>query len=299
MKKFFLIFLWLGLSALYLFPESGSGILALRANLWAQMTVSAFVLASGGAVLQILLANPLADPWLLGVTGLSSLGSAVAVFFALSPLLFWSTAFSLAGSGVAIAFLLLASRRHSAATLILVGVGINSLCSALIVLLQGFLSPNNFFASLSRISGYFTERSLNERMLLLPALFLAAFLPWRYQKELFILAAGETSAQSVGVDAKKIKKIGIISLSAALALTAGLSGTVGFIGLAAPHIIKRMFGFSHILDIECLLPLSGILILAAALILRLLPAGVFVPLGSVLALLGAPLFIWLLFKESR
>ncbi|MGL5721259.1 MAG: FecCD family ABC transporter permease [Brevinema sp.] len=291
--------LWIILSACYIFPQSSGGILSLRLNLWAQMNITAFILAGSGAVLQILLRNPLADPWLLGVTGASSLGAVLASFFALAPIILWRTGFSLVGSFFCIIFLFYAGRKHRAELLILMGVGINALCSALIVLVQGLLSPNNLAVSFMRISGHFSERSLGERILLLPAIVSVSFILVRFRKELFILAGGELSAQSVGIDTKKISRLCIVVISFAVALVSGLAGMIGFIGLAVPHIIRRFLGFEHVLDLEYLIPISGSLIMLGALAARLIPAGVFVPLGSVLALFGAPFFIVVLYRSYQ
>ena len=291
--------LWVILSACYLFPQSTDEILSLRLNLWAQMNVTAFILAGSGAVLQILLRNPLADPWLLGVTGASSLGATIAAFWALAPIIVWRTGFSLVGSSICILFLFYAGRKHRAELLILMGVGINALCSALIVIIQGLLSPNNLAVSFMRISGHFSERALGERLLLVPAIMSVAFILVRFRKELFILAGGELSAQSVGIDTKKISRLCIGIISIAVALVSGLAGMIGFIGLAVPHVIRRFLGFEHILDLEYLIPISGSLIMLGALAARLIPAGVFVPLGSVLALFGAPFFIIILYRSYQ
>ncbi|MGL5253817.1 MAG: FecCD family ABC transporter permease [Brevinema sp.] len=298
-KPVIFLILWGILSACYIFPQSSGGILSLRLNLWAQMNITAFILAGSGAVLQILLRNPLADPWLLGVTGASSLGATLASFWALAPILIWRTSFSLVGSFICILFLFYAGRKHRAELLILMGVGINALCSSLIVIIQGLLSPNNLAVSFMRISGHFLERSLGERLLLLPAIICISFVLVRFKKELFILAGGEISAQSVGVDTKKISQLCIVIISIAVSLVSGVAGMIGFIGLAVPHIIKRFLGFEYILDLQYLIPISGSLIMLGALAARTIPSGIFVPLGSVLALFGAPFFIFILYKSYQ
>lgn len=298
MKKNILFFIWGILSLIYLFYHVDSQVFFfLRLNLWIQMISVAFVLGATGAILQVLLHNPIADPWLLGVSGASNLGTVLASFFVLSPILFWRTLFSLLGSYSVILFLF-TNKYFNIQRFVLIGIGINALCGSLIIFLQSFLAPNDFVSVFVRIAGHFTVRSLNERLLLIPAVGLIIYFLIIRKKELLILRSGEILAATVGVDIHKIKYEAFIICSIALAFVISISGNIGFIGLATPHMIRMFFGEKHSLSIEYIFPLSGILILSAALLVRLMPSGVFIPIGAAMSLIGAPIFIYILSKNN-
>lgn len=302
MKKSLIIILWLSLSVLYfIIGIENMDFVALRLNVWFQMTITAFVLAATGSILQILLQNPIADPWILGVTGASGLGTVVAGLLKLTPILFWRTSYSLVGAGLAILFLFIIAKRSSSFNMsrfVLIGIGLNTFCSSLIIFLQSIIAPNNFFTSLVRISGHFVSRSFIELIITLCALIMLVFYLLYRHKELSILSTGEELAASVGVSVYHIKKEAIIICAIALAIVVSIAGSIGFIGLATPHIIRVLFGEEDTLNPEVLIPISGILIVLAALIVKILPNGVFVPIGTAMSLIGAPIFLLILLRNQ-
>ena len=303
MKKTIIIFLWFVFSACYIFLDLYHiDFISLRINIWVQMTITAFVLASTGAILQNMLQNPIADPWLLGVSGASSLGTVVVSLLQLTPILFWRTTGSLLGSVCAISFLFFIAKgsfNFNVNRFILIGIGINSFCASLILFLQSLIAPNDFFTTLVRTSGYFVQRSFLELIILFVVLLLlTGYLHFR-NKELKILSVGDELAASVGVPVHRIKIEVIMVCTITLAMVVSISGSIGFIGLATPHIVRLIFGEREVLSMEILFSVSGILILSAAFLVRLLPEGTFVPIGSAMSLLGAPMFIYILIKNSR
>ncbi len=300
--KNIIILSWVGVSALYLFGDLAQiDFLGLRLNLWIQLNITAFILASCGAMLQHILKNPIADPWILGVSGASTLSTVIIGFLHLTPILFWRTFGALCGAGIAILFLLAIAKKDSRLNIskfILIGLGINSFCSALIIFLQSLANPNDFVSSVIRISGHFSQRTTSEILLLFGALALFVVYLHIRKQELSIINTGDDLALSVGVPVQKIKKETLIVTSIGLAISVSISGNIGFIGLATPHIIRLIFGEKEVLSSDMLFCIASILMMIAALILRMLPMGVFVPIGTTIALLGAPLFIYILIKSS-
>ncbi|MGL4367382.1 MAG: FecCD family ABC transporter permease [Brevinemataceae bacterium] len=302
MKKIILFSIWILLSIIYIWQGVSihDGFFSLRLNLWVQMIATAFVLASTGSILQILLHNPIADPWLLGISGASNLGAVIAVVAPWKPFLLWRTVFSLIGAlSVVVILYFYRINTFNVQHFVLVGIGINALCSALIVFLQNFFKPEEFFLSLAGISGHFMARTVLERMLLVPSLVAVWFFLTFRNRELSILQCGEQLSSTIGVDTGRIKFEGMLVCCVALSFTVSLSGNLGFIGLAAPHIIRMLFGEKYTLDPEFILPVSGILILFAALLVRLMPNGIFISIGSAMALIGAPIFIYIIVKNTR
>lgn len=300
--KHTIFFIWIVLSLSYLFWDLEYIFLALRLNLWFQLNCSAFILAACGAILQNILKNPIADPWILGVSGASTLSTVIVSLLHLTPILFWRTFGALSGAGIAIILLLIISKKQHSFNMskfILIGLGINSFCSALIIFLQSLASPNEFVSSVIRISGHFSERTFEELILLFIALFSFTFYLNHRNNEISILSTGDELALSVGVPVTKIKAESLVISSIGLAISVSISGNIGFIGLVSPHIIRLLFGDSKVLSSELLFCVSGIIMMGAALLLRLLPNGVFVPVGTAIALLGAPFFIYILVKSSN
>jgi len=303
MKKHILFFIWGFLTFIYLSYQVDTQVFFfLRLNLWIQMIAVAFVLGATGSILQVILHNPIADPWLLGVSGASNLGIVLASLLMLSPLLLWRIAFSLLGAYSVILFLVLYIKNKSYFNVqyfILIGIGINTLCGSLIVFLQSLLTPNDFTSVFIRITGHFTVRDLEERLLLIPSVLLIIYYLLYRKKELQILSSGEILATTIGVDSKRIKYEGLIICSISLAFAISISGSIGFVGLATSHLIRNIFGTKYSLSLEYLFPMSGILILCAALLVKMMPNSIFIPIGSAMSLIGAPIFIYILMKNSN
>ena len=302
-KTIIIISLWFVFSVCYIFLDLYRiDFISLRLNIWIQMTITAFVLASTGAILQSILQNPIADPWLLGVSGASNLGTVIISLLQLTPILFWRTTGALIGSIIAISFLFVVAKRSfnfNVSRFILIGIGVNSFCTSLIMFLQSFIAPNDFFTTLVRTSGYFVQRSFVELTILFAVLLLLTGYLYLRNKELNILSVGDELAASVGVPIQQIKLEVIIVCTIALAMVVSISGSIGFIGLATPHIVRLIFGEKEVLSMEILFSVSGILIISAAFLVRLLPDGTFVPIGSAMSLLGAPMFIYILTRNTR
>ncbi|MGL4676717.1 MAG: iron ABC transporter permease [Brevinema sp.] len=300
--KIIIILLWIGISIIYLLGKlPDSQFLGLRLNLWIQMNICAFILSTTGAMLQNILKNPIADPWILGVTGVSSLSVVIVSLLQLTPIIFWRTTGSLVGSGLVIFFLLIIAQRSKPldfSKFILIGLGINSFCSALIIFLQNLSSPNNFVSSVIRISGHFTQRSSLELSMLFVVLILLTRYLYQRHRELSILSTGNDLSLSVGVPVARIKIEALIVSSVSLAVSVSIAGNIGFIGLATPHIIRMIFGEKEVLSPKILFCTSGTIIMTATLLLRMIPNGIFVPIGTAIALLGAPLFIYILLSSS-
>jgi iron complex transport system permease protein len=302
-KTVFYIILFIFIAAgavFFVLYQSGPAfdtILPIRLNLLAQYFFIAMILSFSGMILQTLLANPLAEPYILGVSGGSGLGSVAAVFFSVAPVILFRTVFAAAG-GVAVGLLILlfSGRRNnfSIGVAVLAGVGFNSFASAGIVLLQNLMRPNDFRASISWLLGnidYITapELAVLGAGALPPLLFLLV-----YGKELDIYLSGDEMATAVGVDTGRLKIIGFIAVSLSAAIGVSIAGMIGFIGLIVPHIVKMLLRPTHRGSV---LPLAltgfGILLIAGILSKTLVP-GTILPLGAMTSLIGAPFFVYLL-----
>lgn len=256
-------------------------------------------LGISGAVLQGYLRNPLAEPGVMGIAGGASLGAVVAIHTGLAG------AFSLAlaaggltGAALAtLAVLLLAGERSGPLTLILAGVAISSITGALTTLALN-LSPNPFASVeiLYWMLGSLTDRSLLHVWIAAPLIGIGAALLLATSRALEALTLGEEAAQNLGVDPKRLRLQIVAGTSLAVGAATAVAGTIAFVGLVVPHVLRPFVGQS-----PGRLPLISLfggafLVLAADIALRLVSPAGDLKLGVVTALIGAPFFLWLVLK---
>jgi iron complex transport system permease protein len=259
-------------------------------------------LGLSGAVLQGYLRNPLAEPGLLGITGGASLGAVIAIHSGAAAAFALALPMGgLAGAALAAtAVMLLAGERSGPLTLILAGVAISSLAGALTTLALN-LSPNPFASveMLFWLLGSLTDRSLTHVWLAAPLIIVGAGLLMTTGRALDALTLGEEAAQNLGVDLKALRMRIVAGTALAVGAATAVSGTIGFVGLVVPHLLRPLVGHEP----RRLLPASAFggaaLVLAADVALRLFAPLSEVRLGVVTALIGAPFFLWLVVKTRR
>lgn len=262
-------------------------------------------LATSGAVLQGLFRNPLASSGTLGVSAGASLGAVLSIYLGLTALSVWAMP-SLAFVGAALSLLLvygIASDRGQApvATLLLAGIAVASLNIAMSSMVQA-LALQKWEVGKSIV--YWTMGGLDRRTwhhvaLIAPLLVLALTVVLAHCRELDILLAGETQAAAVGVNVAKTRFILLAMVALLDAGAVSVSGGIGFVGLMVPHIVRMITGpyHRHIIPLSAL---GGALVLSGAdLLLRSSLAGNDIPVGIFTAALGAPFFLWLLYRSRR
>ncbi len=264
-------------------------------------TLSAFVtgglLALAGAMMQVLLRNPLADPYVLGVSGGAAVSTLLLMLLGLSG--FWLIIGSWAGSLMTILLVVtLANMKKSWATdrLLLTGVALACGFSASISFIL-LMSPDKalrgmLFWLIGDLS--FARLPLFEGFILL----LGVIWSTRLARELNILTRGEREAKALGVNPQHLRwKIYFLSsLLTATAVT--LAGCIGFIGLIVPHIFRLFFGYDHRFLLPGCVLLGGSLLTIADTLARTLITPQQLPVGIVMALIGVPMFLILLQKNA-
>ncbi len=259
-------------------------------------------LGMSGAALQGYLRNPLAEPGLLGVTGGASLGAVIAIHTgAASAFAVALPLGGLAGAGVAaIAVLGLAGARTGPLALILAGVAMSSVAGALTALAVN-LSPNPF-ASVEIVFwmlGSLSDRSLVHVWLAAPFIAAGLLVLSRTALGLDALVLGEDAAANLGSDLARLRLTVVIGSALAVGAATAVAGAIGFIGLIVPHLLRPLVGFLP----SRLIPASALagaaFVLAADVILRLLPTSLDIRLGVATAIVGAPFFLWLVLQSRR
>jgi iron complex transport system permease protein len=254
------------------------------------------VLGLTGAALQALFANPLASPDITGTSSGAALGAVIgSTFLGLtSPITMGVSG----AAGAVLALLLLfvvAGRRPDAATLLLAGLAISLAAGALTSLALALApSPFAFYEAFDWLMGSLVDRSLGQAAAALLPASIAAALLLRRAGALDRLALGEDVAASMGVAPGRLRQEVVLLSAVAVGACVAVCGAVGFVGLIAPVIARRLTR-GH--PGRALLPaaLIGALILVAAdLLTRMAPLGRTIPLGVITATIGTPLFLWVL-----
>ncbi len=255
-------------------------------------------LGMSGAALQGYLRNPLADPGVVGVTSAASLGAVLALYTGISML--FPLALPLMGIAGALASALLLqgmAGRGGVLTLVLAGVAISSLCAALMSLALN-LSPNPYAAAeiMFWLMGSVTDRSVDHIALAAPLMLLGWLMLALAARSLDALSLGDEAAAALGVNLPRTRALVITGSAISVGAATAVSGGIGFIGLVVPHLLRGLVGHTP----SRLLPLSAlggaVLLLAADILVRILPTGMELKLGVVTSLIGAPFFLWLIFR---
>ncbi|MCA9520814.1 MAG: iron ABC transporter permease [Myxococcales bacterium] len=264
-------------------------------------------LALCGAALQALVRNPLADPYILGVSGGAALGGALWQAIGFSSALSWQLGPFAAFAGAGLAALLvfrLASRgeRLYSLSLLLTGVMINVFCSAAIMLIKTIVRPEKAQALLMWLMGSLAFESLELRHVGIVALIvLVGSAPLLlHARQLNAMLLGDDQAQSLGVAVRRVRIVVFAASSMLVGAAVSLTGMIGFIGLVVPHIMRLLCGPDHrlLFPVSALVGATFLVLcdLAVRLIFRFL--GHDFPVGVMTALIGGPLFVYLLRRHE-
>jgi len=281
-------------------------------DLRAPRTALALIIGAGlgasGAALQGYTRNALADPGILGFSATAAFGAVLALYFGVRTWRVFGfnidmvTAAALMGAGLgALLILAVAGRRQGATTLILAGVGVGALATALTGLLMNF-APNPWALSeiVYWLMGSLRNASYDGAILCGALTIIGLGLLFLAGPNLRTLSLGEDTARSLGVSLVRVRLLLVTGTALCVGSGVAAAGAIGFIGLFIPHIIRALFGS----DPARLIPLSalggaGFLVLADTCARMLSGQGTQIYLGILTALIGAPFFIWLALRESR
>lgn len=259
-------------------------------------------LGLSGAALQGYLRNPLAEPGLIGVSSSAALGAVVTLQTGLAAqMMFALPFFGLFGAGVAVVLLLLlAGPRGGSLTLILAGIAISALAAALTSLVLN-LSPNPFATSeiVFWMLGSLADRSFSHITIALPFMVLGWILILSTSRGLDALILGEDAAASLGINLTRLRWVLVLGVAACTGAATSVVGAIGFVGLVVPHILRPFVGARP----SRLLPASALggaaLVLAADIAARIILPDRDLKLGVVMAIIGAPVFLHLIYRTRR
>ncbi|WP_194207035.1 iron ABC transporter permease [Superficieibacter sp. 1612_C1] len=262
-------------------------------------------LALSGCVMQGLFRNPLADPGLLGISSGSALAVAcwlvlplpVPALVALyAPML---AAFIGSLAVMVVIFLLSRARDNSLSRLLLVGIAINALCGAAVGLLS-WLSNDAQLRQLSQWGMGSLGQAQWSTLLVATTLILpAAVAVWWVARQLNLLQLGDEEAHYLGVNVPQLQRVMLLCSALLVAAAVAISGIIGFIGLVVPHLMRMWLGADHRALVPGSLLAGAILLLIADTAARTVVVPAEMPVGLITSLLGAPWFLWLIFRQRR
>ena len=264
-------------------------------------TLVGATLSLGGLVFQALLRNPLAEPYILGISGGSAIGAISGIMLGLSRFPGVSlTAFL--GSLATLGLILIMTTGQSILkkeSLLLSGVMVNAFCSAVILFLISLTHDSRLHNILFWLMGDLSTADMRQVAILAAMLFPCFVLIFWLSHSMNLLLMGKELAQTMGVNIKLVTLVLLVTASFMVSATVSYCGLLGFIGLVMPHLLRLLLGSDHRVLVPACIMGGGAFLAICDLLARTLPEQGEMPPGVITALIGAPLFIFLLKKSGR
>ncbi len=258
-------------------------------------------LSTAGAGFQALLRNPLADPYVLGVSSGAALGAIVSlIVLPFTPGAVQVAAFAGAAATItAVYFLGRRGRQLDSATLLLAGIVTASFLSAVIMFLMTILSSRDLRGMAFWLMGDLSSAPAVDLRWLYLVLVIAAGSIYTTSSDLNLILTGEQEARHLGVNVKRVKLVVYVGASLLTGLAVSVSGAIGYVGLLVPHVMRMLFGTDYRLLIPASAIGGAIIVVAADLLARTIVAPTELPVGAMTAIAGAPVFIYLMRRRVR
>lgn len=288
-------------------PQSYTGILKQILVLRAYRILTAFVvggaLAVAGTAYQAVLRNPLAEPFILGISGGASIGAALAIVSGIAAYSYFCLPFSaFIGAIVVLGIVLLLSRGKGVEysnNVMLSGIIVGTLCSSILM----FIISNLGLQDLNSITWWMLGnlQPTNVELLIVVCIIvtIGTFVLFLYGKNINVISMGEEMAYYLGMSPFVLALIVLGIASLLTAAVVSIAGIIGFVGLLIPHILRRLFGADH----RNLFPLAfvfgGMFIILCDTFARVVIAPQIIPVGVVTAFIGGPFFLWILNKRRK
>ncbi len=269
-----------------------------------RVIVTAFagaIFALSGIYMQTLTQNPVAEPYVLGISSGASAGAVFAIIFGFSTALGGYAVQTAAFLGALIALslvLTLAGRHPSPLRLILLGLGISAFFSALTTFtLNEAQNDSQLRSAVFWMLGSFSAVRWEDIPIISVSFLIALAMGLILEKELDALLLGDSTAASLGVSVKPVKRIIALVSAVIVSIVISRTGVIGFVGLIVPHVARRIVGVSH----KRLIPVAALLgasfMVGADSLARTLFSPEEIPVGIITSLMGAPLFIWIVQRD--
>jgi iron complex transport system permease protein len=258
-------------------------------------------LSVAGVVFQALLRNPLAEPFILGVSSGGTLGAVIAITFGIGLSVVSVPVFAFVGSLIVMLIVYNIAQRYgrlNPTTLLLVGIMTGAFFNA-IILLTVALRHQEARGALLWLMGNLASADFNSLLVVAPFVLFAVVVIFIFSRSYNLIAIGEETAANLGLEVEKFKRLSYLLASMITGLVVSVSGVIGFIGLLIPHICRMMFGSDNRLVIPVSFFMGAIFLVIVDMVARTIISPAEIPVGAVTAAVGAPLFIWLLSRDGK
>lgn len=254
-----------------------------------------------GATYQSVFRNPLTDPYVLGVSSGASLGAATAIILGLQAYLWGVGGLALVGGLATMAAIYriasMGNRIHTT-TLLLTGTCFTFLASAVISFLM-VIHQDKMESIIFWTMGSFASATWTEVAILAPITLAGCLTVMYLAKDMNLLLVGGEAAQSMGVEVERMKKVLLVATTLMVAFAVSCCGVIGFVGLIVPHAVRLATGADNRRVLPYSILLGGMFLMLCDTLARMLMPPAELPVGALTALIGAPMFIWLLYKNKK
>ncbi|MDW5562050.1 MAG: iron ABC transporter permease [Methanomassiliicoccus sp.] len=283
-------------------PQAAYIVLQLRLPRIAGAIVCGFGLAACGAAMQSMMKNPLADPYTMGISSGAGLGAAIAIIlgfelFAGAGIV--TNAFIFAIIPAMVVLILSQVRRASPTMMILCGISLMYIFSAITSLLMLLATPDDLAAVYTWTIGSLSKVSWENLPIMTVVVILGSVYLQYLANQLNIMSIGDESAKSLGVNVERRRLICLLVITLMAASIVSFTGIIGFVGLVCPHIVRIVMGS----DNKFLIPGSAIfgsaMLIVSDLVARTVVSPTMLPVGVITACIGGPLFMYLILKNRK
>lgn len=261
-------------------------------------------LAGAGVVFQGVLRNPLAEPYVLGISSGAAFGATLAIVSGVSIGVFGMTSVSVAAFIGAILTMIVVyniaqiGSKSSMTTLLLSGIAVSSLLSSLVSLMIS-LNRDQIERIIFWTMGSLGSIKMSQLEVVYIPILLSILVFLFFSRDLNVMLLGDETATSMGIDVKVLRRILLLAATIATSFSVSISGIIGFVGLIIPHSMRLIVGPNHKYLIPSSLLMGSIFLIISDTIARTIIAPGQLPLGVITAIIGAPYFIYLLYKNNK
>ena len=262
------------------------------------------LLSMAGAVYQAIFQNPMADPYVIGISSGAAFGATIAIIFLPPMMLLGNSIVSLAAflsailTSILVYFISKTKRGVDTFSLLLTGVVISTVLSSFISLMM-LAHQDEAMKIMTWTMGSFNAKSWNHVITILVPTVIGIFFTIYHGKDLNVLVMGEEEAMTMGLDTKRLKRNMLLICALLTSIAVSVSGIIGFVGLIVPHFIRLIFGSEHKFLLKASFVFGAIFMLLSDTIARSLLGGFEIPVGIITSLIGGPLFLILLVRYRR
>lgn len=261
-------------------------------------------LSVSGVIMQAVVKNPLADPYILGVSSGATLGATAAILLGIGTVLgddFVGIAAFIGAFMVSLAVLFISNigGRANSTKLLLAGIALSSVCSAFSSFIVYFASNVDGIQSITYwLMGSFAGARWSTIIFICPIIIICIVYFWMQSRILNLMLLGDDSAITLGTDLHFHRQIFLLLSSLIVGLAVYTSGMIGFVGLIVPHIVRMLFGTDHIRLLTVSALIGAIFLVISDALCRVILPGTELPIGILISLIGAPCFVYLMIKKT-